>query len=89
MTGALLAGAILATGLDAIAFAALIATGHVRELNPLFATASIWMALAAKSLLIVLLVALTAVIRDRARLPLVVGIAAGIVGAVSTVGALA
>ena len=85
MTRLLLLLAIIATVLDGIAYLLLIANGRVLEMNPVFATASVWLALAAKTALVVLLIALVSVIGSTARWPLVVAVVAGMVGFVSTV----
>ena len=92
MTRALLGLAVLAMAADALAYAVLIRTGHASELNPIWAAASLWLALAAKALVVVVLVALTSILSERvrvARAVLVVAILAGVVGAVSTLGAVA
>ena len=87
MTRYLLVGAIAATVADAIAYVALITSGHVAEGNPLVAAMPAWLALLAKVLIVVVLFCLPLAIGPSRFLTtvLVVAIAVGMIGATSTV----
>jgi hypothetical protein len=85
----LMAGAVAALTADAVAYLALIVTGHATEANPLVAAAPPALALSLKATLIVYLVALTALGSRRSlHVVLLVAVVAGSLGAATTFGAV-
>lgn len=83
----LLIAAIVATVGDALAYAVFIGAGLSREMNPLWNGVSLWLALAGKAAIVVVLVAIANTRYGRA--VLAVAVVVGSIGIFSTIGSLA